>query len=74
MGAESAAEVIPSSRPDFIEDYKSRICNPANAIANGSLDEIIEPGTTRKRVIEALSQIADSKPVGPWKKHNNMPL
>ena len=74
MGAESAAEVISSSQPDFIEDYRSRICNPANAIANGSLDEIIEPATTRKRVIEALSQIADSKPSGPWKKHGCMPL
>ena len=74
MGAESAAEVISSSQPDFIEDYRLRISNPANAIANGSLDEIIEPGTTRKRVIEALSQIADAKLAGPWKKHDNMPL
>ena len=74
MGAESAAEVISSPHPDFIEDYRSRISNPANAIANGSLDEIIEPCTTRKRVIEALSQIADTKPTGPWKKHDNMPL
>lgn len=74
MGAESAAEVISSSQPDFIGDYRSRISNPANAIANGSLDEIIEPATTRKRVIEALSQIVDTKPTGPWKKHDNMPL
>lgn len=74
MGAESAAEVISSDRPDFIEDYKARISNPSNALANGSLDEIIEPSTTRKRVIEALSQIADAKQGGPWKKHDNMPL
>lgn len=74
MGAESAAEVISSPQPDFIENYRARISNPANAIANGSLDEIIEPGTTRMRVIEALSQIADAKQSGPWKKHDNMPL
>ena len=74
MGAESAAEVKSSPQPDFLEDYRARISNPSNAIANGSLDEIIEPGTTRRRVIEALSQIAEARPAGPWKKHDNMPL
>lgn len=74
MGAESAAEVKSSPQPDFLEDYRARISNPSNAIANGSLDEIIEPGTTRRRVIEALSQIAEAMPAGPWKKHDNMPL
>jgi acetyl-CoA carboxylase carboxyltransferase component len=74
MGAESAAEVISSDRPDFIEDYKARISNPSNALANGSLDEIIEPSTTRKRVIQALEQLAATRNAGVWKKHDNMPL
>jgi acetyl-CoA carboxylase carboxyltransferase component len=74
MGAESAAEVIKPTQKDYIDDYKSRISNPQNALDNGSLDEIIEPATTRKRVIEALEKINDTKPAGPLKKHNNMPL
>jgi hypothetical protein len=74
MGAESAAEVIKPTQPDFVEDYKARISNPQNALDNGSLDEIIEPSTTRQRVITALERIDASKPAGPWKKHDNMPL
>ena len=74
MGAESAAKVISSKRSDFIEDYKSRISNPQNALDNGSLDEIIEPSMTRKKVIEALEKISLDRQMGPWKKHNNMPL
>ena len=74
MGAESAAEVISSRPQDFIEDYKSRISNPQNAIENGSLDEIIEPSTTRRRVIDALEKISATRPAALWKKHDNMPL
>ena len=74
MGAESAAKVISSKRSDFIEDYKSRISNPQNALDNGSLDVIIEPSMTRKKVIEALEKISLDRQMGPWKKHNNMPL
>ena len=74
MGAESAAEVISSDQADFIEDYKARISNPQNALNNGSLDEIITPGTTRFRLIKALEQIPETKSAGPWKKHGCMPL
>jgi propionyl-CoA carboxylase beta chain len=74
MGAESAAEVISSRPQDFIEDYKSRISNPQNAIENGSLDEIIEPSKTRRRVIDALEKISATRPAALWKKHDNMPL
>ena len=74
MGAESAAEVISSRPQDFIEDYKSRISNPQNAIENGSLDEIIEPSTTRRRVIDALEKISATRPAALWRKHDNMPL
>ena len=74
MGAESAAEVIRSAAPDFLDDYRTRISNPSNALENGSLDQIIEPGTTRKKVIEALEQLDATRQSMPWKKHDNMPL
>lgn len=66
MGAESASEVVSS--------YDSDISDPRNALANGSIDEIIEPASTRPRVIEALSKLAVRQQAGPWKKHGCMPL
>lgn len=66
MGAESAAEVVKS--------YKSDISDPRNAVASGSIDEIIEPAVTRSRVIEAMRKLAVRQQEGPWKKHGCMPL
>ena len=88
MGAESAAEVLYSKEFRRIEDpheraevaqlrmkeYEAGICNPANAVDNGSVDMIIEPASTRVRVIEALRNLVDRQPDTLWKKHGCMPL
>ena len=67
MGAESAAAVLSSKSADDIS-------NPENAVNNGSIDEIIEPATTRARLVEALAGLTAKQPVGPYKKHGCMPL
>ena len=67
MGAESAAAVLS-------QDAADDLCNPDNAVKNGSIDAIIEPATTRTRLIEALAGLTARQPSGPWKKHGCMPL
>lgn len=88
MGAESAAEVIYSKELRRIEDpqqrsliagqrmmeYETGICDPENSVSHGSVDQIIEPATTRSRVIDALKQIPVTQPDTPWKKHGCMPI
>ena len=51
-----------------MKEYEAGICNPANAVDNGSVDMIIEPASTRVRVIEALKNIVDRQPDTLWKK------
>lgn len=68
MGSESAAAVLSS------QDADNDICNPEHAVRNGSIDEIIEPATTRARLIDALVGLTAAQSAGPWKKHGCMPL
>ena len=88
MGAEGAVEILYSKDIKAIEDpaakaeaaearkkeYNDLFCNPYNAATFGYIDDIIEPRSTRFRVIRALEQLAGKKQENPWKKHDNLPL
>lgn len=56
------------------EEYREMFANPYNAAKKGYIDDIIEPGRTRFRIIRALEMLANKKDSNPPRKHGNIPL
>lgn len=56
------------------DDYREKFANPFIAAAYGYLDDIIEPKTTRPRLIRAFQMLETKKDQNPPKKHGNIPL
>jgi propionyl-CoA carboxylase beta chain len=85
MGPKGAVEIIfkkeiaesedPEKATDKkIEEFREKFANPYIAAQRGYLDDVIEPKTTRPRLIKALSMLATKKDSNPPKKHGNIPL
>jgi len=72
---EIAAAVNPKeTRAAMIEDYKERFANPYVAASRGYVDDVIEPDSTRPRIISALEALASKRENRPMKKHGNIPV
>ncbi len=85
MGAAGAANIVfkkeitsaedPSkAREQKIEEYREKFSNPYVAASRGYVDDVIEPGTTRARIINALEMLSSKKQEKPARKHGNIPL
>jgi propionyl-CoA carboxylase beta chain len=81
MGPKGAAEILYRSElgdkdklAKRIKDYETRFANPFVAAERGYIDEVIMPGTTRKRISRALNMLRTKQVENPWKKHDNIPL
>ncbi|KXS11913.1 carboxyl transferase [Gonapodya prolifera JEL478] len=79
MGAKGAVEIIfrgldTEGRRKAELDYIRTFANPLPAAQRGFIDDVIEPRTTRKRIIEDLEQLKHKKLTNPAKKHGNIPL
>lgn len=85
MGPEGAANIIfkkeigESSNPiaaraEKIEEYRNKFASPYEAAKRGYVDDIIEPDSTRPRIIAALEMLAGKRETRPSKKHGNIPL
>lgn len=85
MGAKGAAEIIfrkeISSATDPAAalaqkeaDYAEAFAHPFNAAARGYVDEVIEPSSTRAKLIQAFEMLQNKVSTLPRKKHNNIPL
>lgn len=85
MGPEGAANIIfkkdiaQSQNADIvraqkIEEYKNKFAKPYVAASRGYVDDVIEPATTRPRIISALQLFASKRENSPAKKHGNIPL
>ena len=81
MGPKGAAEIIYRSEladKDKIaqrtKDYEDRFANPFVAAERGSIDEVIMPNATRRRISRALNMLRNKQVENPWKKHDNIPL
>jgi len=57
-----------------IEDYKANNENILLALEKGYIDDIIEPSTTRQRIISALELFINKRENQPVKKHGNIPM
>jgi acetyl-CoA carboxylase carboxyltransferase component len=85
MGPEGAANIIfrkeiaaaedpVECREQKIEEYRNKFSNPYIAAARGYVDDVIDPATTRPRLISALEMLAGKRENRPAKKHGNIPL
>jgi acetyl-CoA carboxylase carboxyltransferase component len=85
MGAEGAANIIfkdeiknaedpAEKRREKIAEYEARFNNPYRAAEMGYVEDVIEPATTRGRVINAFAMLKSKRQVLPAKKHGNIPL
>lgn len=76
MGAKGACEII--FRGQNVEEetakYEEAFSNPLKAAERGYLDDIIDPETTRERIISDLKLLKTKKIVLPNRKHGNIPL
>ncbi|MDT2049184.1 MAG: acyl-CoA carboxylase subunit beta, partial [Planktomarina sp.] len=81
MGAKGATEIIHRADLNNQEkitqhtaDYEERFANPFIAAEKGFIDEVIIPGSTRRRVCRAFASLRGKSLKNPWKKHDNIPL
>ena len=85
MGPEGAVEIIYSEelkkaaearkKKEELKDlYRDLFANPYNAAKKGYIDDVIEPASTRLRLVKALEMLAAKRDINPRKKHGNIPL
>lgn len=85
MGPKGAAEIIfrkeiaeaenPAEKLDEkVEEYTRMFANPYRAAERGFIDEVIEPSTTRQKLIRAFDMLENKAEQLPQKKHGNIPL
>ncbi len=70
----AAAEDPEAELKRLIDEYRERFANPYSAAARGYIDDVIEPKTTRPRLIRAFEMLETKKDSNPPKKHGNIPL
>ncbi len=85
MGAEGAANIVfkkeinesedpVAKRKEMIQEYEEKFNNPYRAAEMGYIDDVIEPATSRQRLISAYDMLSTKKASLPAKKHGNIPL
>ncbi len=61
-------------RQKKIAEFRERFANPYVAAERGYIDAVIEPATTRLKLITALRSLENKRDTNPRKKHGNIPL
>ncbi|MBA2378665.1 MAG: acyl-CoA carboxylase subunit beta [Blastocatellia bacterium] len=85
MGAEGAVgllyrkELTNAENPEEVraakvDEFRDKLANPYVAAERGFIDEVIEPATTRPKLIRALRMLENKRDTNPPKKHGNIPL
>jgi len=85
MGAEGAVAVVfkreieeaedkEARRAELIEEYRNTFSSPYMAASRRLVDNIIEPGDTRRYVALALETLKSKRELRPDKKHGLIPL
>lgn len=69
-----AAGKLAERRAQLIAEYREKFANPWEVAELGFIDAVIEPRTTRSRVIEAFALLRGKRQRNPKKKHGNIPL
>jgi len=85
MGPDGAANIIfkkeiesaenpAAARQEKIQEYKDKFATPYIAASRGYVDDVIEPATTRPRLIAAFEMLESKRETRPAKKHGNLPV
>ncbi len=85
MGPEGAVNIVfrekiakaenpDETRRELVADYQDKFANPYVVASRGYVDDVIDPRTTRPRLIRALEMLDNKKDTNPPKKHGNIPL
>ncbi|MBX2887811.1 MAG: acyl-CoA carboxylase subunit beta [Ferruginibacter sp.] len=85
MGAKGASEIIfkkeiaeaKNPKEELLKkekEYADRFATPYLAAERGFVDEIIEPATTRLKLLKAFAALENKVAKIPKKKHGNIPL
>lgn len=85
MGPDGAVEIIYKKELDAAEDvaaktaelkerYSNLFATPFAAAKKGYIDDVIEPASTRFRIVKALEMLANKSDKNPAKRHTNIPL
>ncbi len=85
MGASGAAEIVfareiknaanpQEVRAQRIKEYEDQFSNPYRAAERGSVDDVIDPKDTRRKLAQAFEMLATKRDTCPEKKHGNIPL
>jgi propionyl-CoA carboxylase beta chain len=85
MGPEGAVNVLykkeleaaadpAAERARRVADFREKFASPFAVAAHGFVDEVIQPRTTRRKLILALGTLTTKRDKNPPKKHGNIPL
>jgi len=82
MGPDGAVNILyrneiksqPSKAKELTEAYRQQFANPYQAAKYGFVDEVIQPGEARKRLVQSLKFLENKRDSNPPKKHGNIPL
>jgi acetyl-CoA carboxylase carboxyltransferase component len=79
MGAQGAVQILhrredAATQARLIDDYERLYLNPYVAAERGYVDQIIDPGETRRVVAGAFAMLATKRERLPRRKHGNGPL
>lgn len=85
MGAKGASEIIFKKEIAAAADpaqellnkekeYAAKFATPYQAAERGFIDEVIEPASTREKLIRAFQMLRNKKVDRPKRKHGNIPL
>jgi propionyl-CoA carboxylase beta chain len=61
-------------RSKRVAEFRDKFANPFVVAARGFVDEVIQPRTTRRKLILALGTLTTKREKNPPKKHGNIPL
>jgi propionyl-CoA carboxylase beta chain len=63
-----------AKKAELVAEYRAKFANPFKAAELGYIDEVIDPVSTRPKLIAALEMLKDKRETIPAKKHGNIPL
>ena len=85
MGAEGAANVIfrkeissaedpEAVRAQRTQEYRDELVHPYYAAEHGLVDDVIDPRSTRKVLVDSLAMLRTKTAPLPYRKHSNPPM
>ncbi|MCU0520631.1 MAG: methylmalonyl-CoA carboxyltransferase [Anaerolineae bacterium] len=68
------AEKPGETRDALVCSYREEAANPFIAASRGYLDDVIQPGESRARIIASFALLRAKREAAPKRKHGNIPL